>query len=48
MRILKNIAPAFSGITAIIGGILIAFGNDYGIIGLIPALIYTINTNKNC
>ena len=47
METLKNIAPAFSGITAVIGGILIAGGNDYGIIGLIPAIIYTF-TYKDC
>lgn len=46
MRTLKNIAPALSGISMLIGGILLAFGNDYGIIGLIPGLIYVFN-NKD-
>jgi hypothetical protein len=47
METLKNISGPIAFCTSIIGGILIAGGNDYGIIGLIPALIYTF-TNKDC
>ena len=47
METLKNNFAAISTITAFIGGVLIAFGNDLGFIGLIPALIYTF-TNKDC
>jgi hypothetical protein len=32
---------------AVTGGILLAFGNDLGIIGLIPALVATIKSTKN-
>ena len=46
MKTLLNILPAISFSTAIIGGTMLAFGNDYGIIGLIPAIIYTF-TNKD-
>ena len=45
MRTLKNIAPALSGISMLTGGILLAFGNDYGIIGLIPGLYYIFTNN---
>jgi hypothetical protein len=31
---------------AVTGGILLAFGNDLGIIGLIPALIQTVKDAK--
>jgi hypothetical protein len=47
METLKNNFAAIATISACIGGILLAFGNDYGIIGLIPALIYTF-TNQDC
>ena len=42
MKTLINILPAFSFVTAIMGGTMLAFGNDYGIIGLIPGIIYTL------
>ena len=46
METLKNNGLAIATIAGFIGGILIAFGNDYGFIGLIPALIYTF-ANKD-
>jgi hypothetical protein len=46
METLKNISGHLIFCTSVIGGILIAFGNDYGFIGLIPAIIYTF-TNKD-
>jgi hypothetical protein len=46
MKTLINILPAISFATAIMGGTMLAFGNDYGIIGLIPAIIYTF-TDKD-
>ena len=41
METVKNILPTIYFATAIIGMIMLAAGNDSGIIGLIPALIYT-------
>ena len=45
MRTLKNIAPFLSGIAMVFGGTMLAFGNDYGIIGLIPGIIYVFKNN---
>ena len=46
MKTLKNIAPICTGISMVFGATMLAFGNDYGIIGLIPGLIYVFN-NKD-
>ena len=46
MKILKNTFAPIAFISTIIGGILIAFGNDYGIIGVIPGIIYTFTNNE--
>ena len=33
-------------VAAVFGGIMLAFGNDLGLIGLIPALVMTIRDAK--
>jgi hypothetical protein len=46
METLKNILPGIAFTSTILGGIMLAFGNDYGIIGMIPGLYY-IFTEKD-
>jgi len=46
MKTLKNIAPFLTGIALVFGGTMLAFGNDYGIIGMIPGIVYVL-TNKD-
>ena len=46
MRILKNIAPFLTGVSMVFGGTMLAFGNDYGIILMIPGIVYVL-TNKD-